>query len=172
MADGHKAARSGRWHSAHWWRGHNDLRDDCGSFSGLGAEGCARDDGKQAQRKHDRAMQAENARHERDRKAKAPSKPTGRRAQLREDTRTARHAQVLREEHHAMGYKAEAAGFYGSAKHAPADHVESRLTVAQADAEARKQAEGDREQAAAYRARKLGRPAPAGRLYRPIRKAP
>jgi hypothetical protein len=50
----------------------------------------------------------------------------------------AQHAQGLRAEHHAMGYKIETAGFYGSDKVAQPDHRENRLTAAMADVEARR----------------------------------
>jgi hypothetical protein len=74
-----------------------------------------------------------------------------RKAAERDSMRLAMHAQDLRAESYGMGYKAETAGFYGSAKHAAAERPERRLRAAEVDAEHRAQAEADREHAAAYR---------------------
>ena len=63
------------------------------------------------------------------------------------------HAQDLRAEDYAMGYKTETAGFYGSDKVAQAEISERRLSTADADREARARAAYEREQAAAYRTR-------------------
>lgn len=60
------------------------------------------------------------------------------RAHLREVLSLAQHAQGLRAENQAMGYKSETAGFYGSDRVSPAEHSEKRLTAAMADAEARR----------------------------------
>ncbi len=73
------------------------------------------------------------------------------RAALRADVALAKHAQQLRAEAQALGGKEETAAFYGSDKHPAADHSERRLTLADADQEARAIAQHHREQARHYR---------------------
>ncbi len=171
MADGHRAS-SGRFFSAAWWRGHWDLRDECGSYSSVDGMGeCNRASGH---RKLHRQLAAEAAADDKRRAAKNRAQPS-RREQLRADTRLGKHAQDLRAENYGMGYKTETAAFYGSDKVAQSDESETRLTAAQADREATRAAEADREEAAAYRAaqkaskpRKLGQAAPADWLHRPL----
>lgn len=165
MADGHRA-KSGKWFSAAWWRGHWDVRDEDGEYADIDHLSSGR---TAAEKRLHRKLNAEAERHERARGRS--SKPAGRREQLREDVRLAQHDQTLRAERQAMGYKRETAAFYGSSKEAQAEHSERRLTTAQADREAQLAAEADREEAEAYRARrKLGRPVPADRLHRPLNK--
>ena len=175
VTDGHRA-KSGRWFSAAWWRGHWDARDDDGEYASVEQLASGRD---RAEKRHHRQMKAEAARDEQRRAEKRRAPAPGRREQLREDVRLAQHDQRLRAEAQSRGYKRETAAFYGSAKEAAAEHSERRLTAAQADREATLAAEADREEAERYRAaraaqktpKKIGQPAPADWLYRDRKRA-
>ena len=110
-------------------------------------------------RKLDREARADTARLA----AAGPRKqrPSSTRARDREDLRLAMHAQDLRAENYAMGYKTETAGFYGSDKVAQAETSERRLSTADADRETRARAAYEREQAASYRTRQAAKPTSA-----------
>ena len=152
MSDSHyKQAESGQWFSRAWWVGHWDVRNECGEYAEIG--GTCNNHHRHEKRLHAQ-LAREHAEHER-RKAQAKHKPAkATRASTRADVAGARHAQVLREESQAMGYKKERAGFYGSAKVAQAEHSESRLTTAQADDEHRKRRAHEREEAEQHREQK------------------
>lgn len=91
---------------------------------------------RKLEREHQRAVARRPAR------ARAHAGRT--RADDRADMALAQHAQVLRAERHALGYKKETAIFYGSDKFAPGEHTENRLTQAGADAEAKARRGADR----------------------------
>lgn len=152
MSAGHQS-RKGIWHSLKWWTGHHHARSKCGQYADHDGAACNRDEHGTGEARLHRQLAAEAARHDRDREArrKQSLKGNGSRAQLREDVRLSQHAQKLREERSAMGYKTETAAFYGSDKVAASSDAERRQLQADADKEARARAAHDREEAARYR---------------------